>query len=150
MGYHSPEMRTRRTPNPKRRIQPDLTTAEAQARLEDFAKRVSYGGNPEHKRNPGDFGLQPPSYPRQGKSLCDEVAIFTRAEALGLLRQGLRRGLISVQVRQGWPQNVWAVAPNDTPMEAMLENPAIGAYHGYPMLEDDPLAEEVLERWRGQ
>jgi hypothetical protein len=32
----------------------------------------------------------------------------------------------------------------------MLENPAIGAYHGYPMLEDDPLAEEVLERWRSQ
>jgi hypothetical protein len=150
MGYHLPQMRSRRTPNPKRRIQPNPTTAEARLRLEDLATRMSYGGNPEHKRNPGDFGLQPPSYPRQGKSLCDEAAIFTRAEALGLLRQGVRRGLISAQERQGWPQNVWAVAPNSTPLEAMLENPAIGAYHGYPMLEDDPLAEEVMERWRDQ
>jgi hypothetical protein len=143
-------MRSRRTPNPKRRIQPIPTTSESRARLEDLAERVSYGGNPEHKRNPGDFGLQPPSYPRQGKSLCDEAAIFTRAEALGLLQQGVRRGLVSVQERQGWPQNVWAVAPNSIPLEAMLENPAAGAYHGYPMLEDDPLADEVLERWRGQ
>lgn len=150
MGYHLREMRSRRTPNPKRCIRPNPITPEVRARLEDLAARVSYGGNPEHKRNPGDFGLQPPSYPRQGKSLCDEVAIFTRAEAVGLLRQGVRRGLVSIQERQGWPQNVWAVAPNDIPLEAMLENPAVGAYHGYPMLEDDPLAEEVLERWRGQ
>jgi len=33
--------------------------------LEMLVPRVSYGGNPEHKRNPGDFGLTPPSQPRQ-------------------------------------------------------------------------------------
>jgi hypothetical protein len=55
---------------------------------------------------------------------------------------------MSVQERYGWPQNVWAVAPNGTALEAMLENPSTGTYHGYPMQEDDPLAEEVFERWR--
>jgi hypothetical protein len=74
----------------------------------------------------------------------------SRERKLWALRQGVRRGLVSIQERQGWPQNVWAVAPNSIPLEAMLENPAAGAYHGYPMLKDDPLADEVLERWRGQ
>ena len=80
--------------------------------------------------------------------MCDEAAIFKRSDALTLLRAGFLRGLMSVQERSGWPQNVWAVAPNGVPLEAMLENPSTGAYHGYPMQEDDPLAEEVLERWR--
>ena len=32
-------------------------------RLADLSERVSYGGNPEHKKNPGDFGLTPPASP---------------------------------------------------------------------------------------
>ena len=51
--------------------------------------RVKYGGNPEHKRNPGDFGLTPPSQPRADKTLCDEVAVFKRTTALRLLRKGI-------------------------------------------------------------
>ena len=141
-------MRARRTANPKRRIRSTSAVSGERARLEELAGRASYGGNPEHKRNPGDFGLNPPSLPRQGKTLCDEAAIFKRSDALTLLRAGFLRGLMSVQERSGWPQNVWAVAPNGVPLEAMLENPSTGAYHGYPMQEDDPLAEEVLERWR--
>lgn len=113
----------------------------------DLADRVRYGGNPEHKRNPGDFGLRPPSLPRQGKSLCDDAGIFSRAEALKLVQEGLRRGLVSVQHRQGWPQNVWAVTVKGVPLEAMLENAVAGVYHGYPLAEGDPLAGQVLERW---
>lgn len=37
--------------------------------LAKLASQVKYGGNPEHKRNPGNFGLTPPSGPRPGKSL---------------------------------------------------------------------------------
>ena len=45
--------------NPKRRLlQP---SAEDVERLCVLAEKVVYGGNPEHKRNPGDFGLTPPS-----------------------------------------------------------------------------------------
>src|SRR5271165_3215536 len=97
---------TRKRFNPKRRLRP-LPINEAV--LRELEARVNYGGNPEHKRNPGDFGLDPPSYPRPGKTLCDVVQIHTRAAALMLLQTGLTRGLFSVQERSGWPQNVWAV-----------------------------------------
>lgn len=140
---------TRRSPRhkAKRYIQPTPRDQAVLDVLERLAETVRYGGNPEHKRNPGDFNLSPPSQPRQGKSLCDEVGIFSCKEALRLLKEGIRRGLVSIQERDGWPQNVWAVANNGRPLEAMLENPSQGVYHGYPMQSDEPFADEVLKRW---
>jgi len=96
-------------------------------------------------RNPGDFGLDPLSTPRPGKTLCDQVRIYSHAEALTLLRTGLQRGTFSAQERDGWPQNVWAVTERGEPLEAQLEGQ--GVYHGYPMPESDPFREKVLERW---
>ena len=32
-------------------------------------------------------------------------------------------------------------------MEAQLENPTLGTYHGYPMPENDPLANDIRSRW---
>ncbi|MBZ0151024.1 MAG: hypothetical protein K8J09_05780 [Planctomycetes bacterium] len=115
--------------------------------LARWSRHVRYVGNPDHKRNPGDFGLEPPSSPRVDKTLCDGAEIFTLREAQRLLRIGVERGLVSEQLRRGWPQNIWSVAKNGTPLEAMLDNQARGTYHGYPMLADDPLAKIVLERW---
>lgn len=129
--------------NTKRQIRPSVSD---QSTLE---MRVSYGGNPEHKRNPGDFGLTPPAaHCRSDKSLCDGVGILTRKAALKLLRAGIRQGLISAQERNGWPQNVWAVTRNGEPLEAMLENAEQGCYHGYPMPQDDPFRVEILKRWQ--
>jgi hypothetical protein len=136
----------RRSANPKRRLA-GRPEASGRAALKALAARVRYGGNPDHKRNPGDFGLSPPSRPRRDKTLCDEAGVFTRAEAEALLRLGIERGLVSVQERNGWPQNVWAVSANGLPVEAMLENPETGTYHGYPMLSGDPLRDLVIERW---
>ncbi|WAC72674.1 hypothetical protein OU995_24590 [Roseateles sp. SL47] len=133
--------------NPKRRL---LAPEQAQTRakeLQDLADRARYGGNPEHKKNPGDFGLTPPSDPRQGKSLCDVAKVFKRAEAEALLRNGLRRGLVSDRMDGEWPKNVWSVTSDGIPMEAQIENPVLGIYHGYPMPETDPLTQEVLDRW---
>jgi len=113
-----------------------------------MSKRIGnlrYSGSPEHKRNPGDFGLTPPSGPRPGKTLCDQVEIYSRAEALALLKAGVQHGTFSAQERDGWPQNVWAVTEKGEPLEAQLEGQ--GAYHGYPMPEADPFREKVLERW---
>jgi hypothetical protein len=53
--------------NPKRR----LAISPSGPRLEELANKVHYGGNPEHKRNPGDFALRPPCLPRPDKTLCD-------------------------------------------------------------------------------
>lgn len=128
--------------NSKRKIRPLATATEA------LAERASYGGNPEHKRNPGDFGLTPPAaHCRPDKSLCDGVGIMSRRVALDLLRTGIRKGLISVQEREGWPQNVWSVTATGEPLEAELENRGQGCYHGYPMPQDDPFRNEVLKQW---
>lgn len=79
-----------------------------------------------------------------GKTLCDAVGIFSSTEALELLRDGFRRKLVSRQQRDGWPQNVWAVTAAGEPLEAQLEGN--GIYHGYPMPDNDPLREVILER----
>ena len=143
-------MRPRRTVNPKRKLRAVPAAAQTVEQLKALSAAASYGGNPEHKRNPGDFGLSPPAMPRQGKSLCDAAGIFSRTEALKLVRMGIERGMVSVQERNGWPQNVWAVAENGVPVEGMLENPETGTYHGYPMLPIDPLIKDVLARWKAQ
>lgn len=132
--------------NPKRRFkkieQVDLDN------LAQLAKKVGYGGNPEHKKNPGDFSLTPPSDPRQGKSLCDEAGVFRRSVAHDLLKRGLSKGLVSDRFNGDWPKNIWSVTDKGVPLEAQLENPELGTYHGYPMPDSDPLATEVLRRWR--
>jgi hypothetical protein len=130
--------------NPKRRIRPQPVD---KALLEALAKKVRYGGNPEHKRNPGDFGLDPPSSPRTDSTLCDVTGIFERSKALLLLREGVCRGLISIQERDGLPQNIWAVSEGGIPLEAQLENQATATYHGYPMPPGDPLGPEIVKRW---
>ena len=134
----------RRRFNDKRRIRPTDGIEE----LPDLAARVTYTGNPVHKRNPGDFGITPPADPRDDKTLCDSVGVFSRAVALRLLRRGIERGLISEQMRGIFPQNVWVVDENGYPLEAQLENRIQGTYHGYPLALNDPFRDQVLAFWR--
>ncbi|WP_199249223.1 hypothetical protein [[Phormidium] sp. ETS-05] len=101
--------------------------------------------------NPGDFNLTPPSSPRPAKSLCDSVKVFTRKEALDLLRKGIQIGLVSDRSEGKWPKNVWSVisvGEEEIPLEAQLESSEQGVYHGYPMLKDDPFCEAVIKQWR--
>jgi hypothetical protein len=133
----------RHTPNLKHRFAEAMEKTD----LECLAKKIHYGGNPEHKRNPGDFKLIPPAGARPGKTLCDGAKVLDHRTALDLLRQGVRRGLVSEQLRNGFPQNVWAVTQGGIPLEAQLENRNTGTYHGYPMREDDAFREKVLDKW---
>lgn len=115
-----------------------------------LAAEVGYGGNPEHKRNPGDFGLEPPAKPRSDKGLCDDVGMFRRAEASALLKEAARRGIVS-RARgpgEGFPKQIWAMTPNGWAIEAMLENPEAGTYHGYPLHPDDPFASDLALLWK--
>ncbi|PPC89434.1 MAG: hypothetical protein CTY34_11430 [Methylobacter sp.] len=132
--------------NSKRKIK-KLTGIELQL-CSELAEKVKYGGNPEHKMNPGDFGLIPPSGPRPGKSLCDSVKVFSKKTALKYLQAGLRKGLVSERCNGDWPKNIWAVTDNGIALEAQLENPETGTYHGYPMPESDPLATEIAKLWK--
>ena len=131
--------------NPKRRFASSVPSREA---LEALAGKVRYGGNPVHKRNPGDFGLTPPSLPRDDKSLCDSVKIFKRAEALKLLKEGVLRGMISEwDGSNGFPKNIWSVTDDGVPLEAQLENAGNGTYHGYPLEVNDDFRGSVHSRW---
>jgi len=47
----------------------------------------------------------------------------------------------------GYPQNVWSVSADGVPLEAQLENPANGTYHGYPMPQGDAFRESVISKW---
>ncbi|HAO09850.1 MAG TPA: hypothetical protein DCQ51_01365 [Planktothrix sp. UBA8407] len=132
--------------NPKRKM---LNLEECNFQhLSDLASQAQYGGNPEHKMNPGDFKLTPPSSPRPAKSLCDSVKVFTRREALNLLRKGIKIGLVSDRVEGQYPKNVWSVMDDGTPLEAQLESSEQGSYHGYPIPKEDPFYEEVINQWR--
>lgn len=132
--------------NPKRKM---LKVEECDFKgLAELSSQAKYGGNPEHKRSPGDFGLTPPGGPRPGKSLCDSVKVFTKQEALGLLKKGIENGLVSDRFERQWPKNVWSVMEDETPLEAQLESAEQGAYHGYPMQTEDPFCEEVIKQWR--
>lgn len=130
--------------NLKRRLDP----RPDHAALLQLAELLRYGGNPEHKRNPGDFGLRPPAQPRADKSLCDDVRVFSRAVALAILRQGVERGLVSVQKVGGLPQNLWSVTDQWVVIEAQLENRDQYCYHAYPLPTSDPFGAVVLSAWR--
>src|SRR5271170_205021 len=62
-------MRRRGEFNPKRQVRP-VDKAD-RTMLNRLARVVKYGGNPEHKSDPGDFGLTPPATPKPDKTLCD-------------------------------------------------------------------------------
>ncbi len=139
-------MKRRTSYNPKRRI----VLSSDDIDLKRLARQVKYSGNPEHKRNPGDFGLTPPSSPRLDKACCDEVDIFSTVEALRLLKKGARKGVISEQRKHEFPQNIWSVTDEGQPLEAQLENAETGTYHGYPLPKNDPFSDVVLQRWNEQ
>jgi hypothetical protein len=135
---------TRTKFNRKRRFASSLPAPEV---LERLAAELRYGGKPDHKRNPGDFGLTPPALPRDDKSLCDEIHLFRRVEALRLLRLGVERGMISPWDGTGYPKNIWSMTEDGIPLEAQLENPGNGTYHGYLLEVNDDFRDSVIARW---
>jgi len=111
-----------------------------------MADKAKYAGNSQHKSRPGDYGLAPATSPRPGKTLCDADGEFPAARAEELLRDGIRRGMVSIQERSDWPQNVWAVS-GDVVFEGQLENRSQGVYHGYPVPIDDDFRKLILKEW---
>ena len=140
--------RAKRTKFPVRRMASKDDSDSHPLKLMNLYESVNYTGNPQHKRNPGDFGLSPPAQPRPDKSLCDDVGIFDHATAERLLKSGADKGLISRQKSNGYPRIIWSVTDDGKPVEARLENADRGTYHGYPMPQNDPFRHEVLKRWK--
>jgi hypothetical protein len=130
--------------NNKRRFASPRPSEEELKRL---SLLVRYGGNPRHKRHPGDFGLTPPAMPREDKSLCDAIQLFNRADALKLLRLGAELGMISPWDGTGYPKYIWSMK-DGVPVEAILENPGNGTYHGYPLEQNDDFRDSVIAQWK--
>jgi hypothetical protein len=139
------KLRRRLGYNPKRRVA-DAASPDENV-LNDLACRASYGGNPKNKLYPADYALSPPARPRPGKTLRDGAEPFPKTHAVALLREGLRRGMVSPSSSGEWPQNVWAVSAGKVCYAAQLENRDQGSYHGYPMPQDDDFAETVKREW---
>lgn len=118
----------KRPSNPKRRIAQHVPIE----RREMMISQATYSGSPQHKRNPGDFGLTPPAQPRPGASLCDEAGIESKRQAIDLLKRGIDAGMVSETLGAGgrWPKHIWAVSKSGIPFEAQLGNPESGTYHG--------------------
>ncbi len=130
----------------KRSIREVPLLDEERAVLQTLAK---YEGSPHHKRNPGDFGLIPPSAPRPDKTLCDEARVHQRAVADSLFAKAIEHGLVSeAMTPEGLPKQLWVVDENDQVFEAMHGGTRPGCYHGYPIRRSDPLYDEVLAAWR--
>ena len=81
------------------------------------------------------------------ETICDGPSAGTHRNAIELLRAGFRRGMMSRQIRRGWPRNVWAVDEDGVVYEAQLSNAETGEYHGYPMKQGDGFAAFIAAEW---
>ncbi len=109
--------------------------------------KASYEGSAFHKAKPNDFGLTPPTNPRKDKTLCDEAGVFDKATAKRLFESAVAGGLVSEQTTgEGFPKQIWVVDAGRV-YELMYGGSKVGCYHGYPIRNADPLADQVRARW---
>jgi len=130
--------------NPKRRIAPAGRLSDVHKA--DLAHAVRYVGNGHHKRNPADYGLERVN-PRPTKSLCDLERVILLDEARQLLKNGIQYGLFSEPVNDGFPKFIWSVSTRGEVFEAKTDVHGTGAYHGYPLENEDPMHEYVKSVW---
>jgi hypothetical protein len=114
---------------------------------EYLRRHARYEGSPDHKRNPGDFGLTPPARPRRDKTLCDEAAVLNVSAARALFERGIERGLVSDDFDDRFPRRIWVVSDDHAAFEVKLGGSARGAYHGYPVRRSNPHYDAIVEAW---
>ena len=112
--------------------------------LDDLAKHARYGPNRHHKRKMFDGAA---GSARLDKTLCDGAWANTQERSEGLLGEGFRRGMISQQVRDAWPQNVWAVDDRNEVYQANLTNSGTGEYHGFPIRGEGSFLSLIRSEW---
>lgn len=134
--------------NPKRRIAP-LGRFSPQD-LQRLVSTVRYHGSPHHKRVPANYGFHGPVGPRPHKSLCDGKRVIRLGEARSLLLDGLKRGMVSAYLMNGFPKYIWSVDQDGEPYEAKLGHEG-RSYHGYRLgIDDRMMRNEVIREWRAR
>lgn len=152
-------MMTRRKPPP--RIVTDRSNNNAKRKLVidvpdlsqrvEFATRVKYDPYSKHKYNPTAYGLAPYAGEDEERTYCDEHANFTKAD-IGripvLMERGIKLCLWSESRRGGTPNLLWTIDDNGWIYELRTTNATQCQYHGYPILQGDAFARQVLARAR--
>lgn len=132
--------------NPKRRIAPPRHFSSQE--LQRIADAVRYQGSAHHKRVPADYGFHGPASPRPHKSLCDGKRVIRWGEAKSLLIDGLKRGMVSEYLMNGFPKYIWSVDQDGEAYEAKLGHEG-RSYHGYRLgIDDRMMRDEVIREWR--
>lgn len=137
-------MRNRSGSNPTRRIVDHSLITQEQ--VNHLLKKARYVGSGHHKRYPADYGLERTN-PRPASSLCDLSRAITLHEATSLLRQGIRKKMVSKLQQDGLPKYVWSVSSAGEVFEAKTHPNTAGIYHGYPLEEQDDMRKCVLRTW---
>ncbi|MBD5557867.1 MAG: hypothetical protein HDQ92_04810 [Desulfovibrio sp.] len=132
--------------NPKRRVLPEYVWRREARQYDALANEVKYVGSSKHKRNPGNFHLDPPATKGENAMTCDVDGGLTEPRvAQDLLQRAFRMGMVDERIQKGkWPCHVWGVWQG-----IVFEGKWSGndKYHGYPLEKDDPLRERILEEW---
>lgn len=137
-------VRKRKGANPTRRVvAANMLTAE---QLLELVERVRYVGSGHHKRSPLDYGLERTN-PRPTKSLCDAKRVIKLEEAQALLATGIKKCMISTPAEDGLPKYVWSVSETGEAFEAKTHPNTPGAYHGYPLEDEDDMRARIIEAW---
>lgn len=139
--------RPQKRSKPKRRVMLAEAGAVDRDELQRMETMAVYRPSPYHKPHSLSGGRRAVPAPRPDKTICDGPSARSHRNAVELLRAGFRRGMVSRQIRRGWPRNVWAVDEDRVVYEAQLSNAEIGEYHGYPMKQDDGFAAFIATEW---
>ena len=138
--------RKRQGNNPKRRIAVEVTPQT----LASLSK-VRYSGSALHKTKLADYDFNPPVNPRPKKSVCDDLRVIGKIEAVKLFRAGIARHMVSTYLINGLPKYVWAVDDFGEPYESKLSK-ATGEYYGYRLSEDKDgeMRSQVIKTWESR
>lgn len=140
-------MSHRQSNRPDRRIVPPNTLTQDE--LKDIEARARYGGIAYHKLHPGDYGFNPPTSPRPSKSVCDDLRPVLKKDAARLLREGIRKGMVSRPNLGQLPKYIWAVDGNGEVYEAKTDTERADPYHGYRLGDSERrMRAEVLSEWK--
>ena len=139
-------MPRRHSSDPRRHILPHgELTKEGQDRLIKYA---TYHGSPEHKRAPLDHDIVRPLLGNTHKTLCDLKRPITAREAQELFIKGIRMGMVSKKMVDGFPVRVWAVDEQGEVYEAKPGG-LPHMYHGYPLGPRDGVFPELVRKeWK--
>lgn len=144
-----PDTGERSSFNPKRK----LAESESidRARIAALRRQFSYEGSSKHKRWPQNYGLDPYRGERRDAMLCDAHARFDNRSMSSIRSVLLARCLGAALVGDRWegpgPKELWTVSDSGWIFEAQKTNPDTAEYHGYPMALNDPLAQDVYDRF---